>query len=295
MYLLLQSLRLAEQEIELAADEDGRIRGYRIRLLANMGDSNYNSLQMSFNRRMSKRLTADLAYTWSKSIDNASVASANVTSQGGGSAPAVQNPNNLKLERSLSEFDVPHVLSFSYVYALPFGRGQRWGGKWDRFTNAVLGGWQTQGFWRFDSGQPLDFTLSSGLSNPFPTYGTQHPNLTATLKKNDCDKSCIVNQYFANPSVAVVPTRFTLGNAPRTVGSVRSQGTNNANLSLSKSVPIRKLGENGEFQLRIETFNALNRVQFDAPNTAVGTTAFGTITSQANSPRQVQLGAKLSW
>jgi hypothetical protein len=188
-----------------------------------------------------------------------------------------------------------HVLSFSYVYQLPFGQGGRWGSKWNRFTNAILGGWQTQGFWRFDTGQPLDFTLSSGLSNPFPTYGPQHPNLTGTLKKNDCDTTCMVNQYFANPSVAVAPAAFTLGNAPRTVGSVRSQGTNNANLSLSKRFPIRMLGERGEFLFRIETFNAFNHVQFDTPNTAVGGNTFGAITAQANSPRQVQLGAKLSW
>jgi hypothetical protein len=259
------------------------------------GNSTYNALQLKVEKRLSRGLEVTANYVWSKAIDSASTGGDNVTSQGGGTAPAAQDPNNLRLERSISEFDMPKVLSFSYVYSLPFGRGQRWGGNWPGVVTALLGGWQTQGFLRFDSGQPLDVTLTSGLSNPLPTYGAQHPNLTATLKKNDCDETCMVSQYFANPSVLVAPPRYTLGNAPRTLGSVRAQGTNNANLSISKSFHLGILGESGQFQFRLETFNALNHVQFAAPNTAFGGGTFGQISSQANAPRQVQLGAKLSW
>jgi hypothetical protein len=78
--------------------------------------------------------------------------------------------------------------------------------------------------------------------------------------------------------------------------NVFAPGSRNANLSLFKEIPIRKgLGEQGRLQFRIETFNALNHPQFGMPNRAVGNASFGLVTSQANSPRQVQLAAKIYW
>jgi hypothetical protein len=230
-------------------------------------------------------------YTWSKSIDDSSVQGSNTTWLGG--FTSLEDPNNLELERSLSEYDIPQVLTFSYIYQLPFGHGQHWGAHWNRVADAVLGGWQTQGFWRFDDGQPIALSLSGG--QPLPTYGGQRPNLIGTLKKNNCDETCMINQYFADPQVAVKPAPFTVGTAPRTLGSVRAPGTQNASLSLFKEIPISKLGEAGHLELRLESFNALNHVQFCGPDAQVNTGTFGQITCQANSPREVQIAAKLYW
>ena len=82
-----------------------------------------------------------------------------------------------------------------------------------------------------------------------------------------------------------------LGNAPRTNGDVRTFWNLNENISLAKS---NKLGNNLKVDLRVEVFNLFNRVVFGAPgvNFSSGQT-FGVISTQVNSPRRVQLGAKL--
>ena len=258
-----------------------------------LANSIYNGFQLRVEKRLAHGLEVLANYTWSKSIDGASLGNGVVTGEGG-TEPSAQDPNDLKLERSLSEYDVPQVPSFSYNYQLPFGHGDHWGSHWGSVPQAILGGWQTQGFWRFDDGFPILLTVSS--SNSLPSYGPQRPNLTGTLVKNTGSETSMVSQYFADPQVAVTPAAFTLGDAPRALGTVRQQGTQNADLSLFKNFPIRKfLGESGDFQLRLETFNALNHVQFGAPNVAVGASTFGLITSQLNSPRQVQIAAKLYW
>lgn len=178
------------------------------------GNSEYNALQLRVEKRFSHGLEVLANYTWSKSLDDSSAAGSNVTWLGG-SAPTPQDPNNRRLEYALSQYDIPQVLTFAYVYQLPIGRGKHWGGGWNRWEDAVLGGWQTQGVFRFDDGQPLG--LSSNSSTPLPTYGSQRPNLTGTLRVNNCDETCRVNGYFANPQVAETPPIHTLGTAARVI------------------------------------------------------------------------------
>jgi hypothetical protein len=255
-------------------------------------NSTYNAFQLRVEKKFTNGLEFLGNYTWSKTMDESSVQGSNTTWLGG-TAPTPQDPNNLALEYALSEYDIPQVLTFSYVYQLPFGHGQHWGPGWNKWVNGFLGGWQTQGLWRFDDGQPLE--LTSNVSNPLPTYGPQRPNLLAPLRQNNCSETCMVSQFFGNPTDAVTPAPNTLGDAPRTIGSVRAPGTQNASLSLFKEIPISKLGEAGHMEIRVESFNALNHVQFCAPNTLVGTGSFGLVSCQANLPRQLQLAAKLYW
>ena len=84
-----------------------------------------------------------------------------------------------------------------------------------------------------------------------------------------------------------------MGNAPREVGTARAPGTATSALSMFKQFAVPKLREGTMVEFRAEAFNALNHPQFGAPNLTVGSSAFGKVTSQANSPRQVQLGLKL--
>ncbi|MFL6352653.1 MAG: TonB-dependent receptor domain-containing protein [Bryobacteraceae bacterium] len=255
-------------------------------------NSIYNALQVRVEKRFSHGLQALVTYTWSKAIDDAST-SAGGTTWLGGIANFPQDPNNRRLERGLSTFDIPHVLQFSYVYELPIGRGKAIGRNMPRVVDAVIGGWQTNGIWRFASGRPLLLTLSGG--QPLPTYGAQRPNLIGTLHCNGGSDSEFVDNYFANPDVAVAPPPFTLGTAPRSYGGCRSPGQNNATLSLFKNFMLPKLREGARLQFRIEAFNALNHPQFDAPDTQVNGGNFGVITQLANPPREVQLALKLYW
>jgi hypothetical protein len=101
-----------------------------------------------------------------------------------------------------------------------------------------------------------------------------------------------LNQYFDNPEVAVRPGAYTDGNAPRVLSNVRIPGTTNFNTSLFKQFPLA-FREGARIEIRLEAFNLLNRVQFGGPDTRVGGATFGKITSQANQPRQLQVGMKI--
>jgi hypothetical protein len=251
-----------------------------------------NSIYHSFQLRVEKRFSHGVqflgTYTRSKSIDDASVG---VVSWMGGSA-ALQNPNNRSLERSFSQFDIPHVLGLSYVYDLPIGRGKAAGANWHPVIDAILGGWKTTGILRFSTGQPLALYVSGGGTR-LPTYGAQRPNLTGDLAKTDAANWR--DQYFANPEVVTQPAPFTLGNAPRTIGSVRSPGVNTANLSLFKGFNLGSIREDARMEVRAEAFNAFNHPQFCGPNTTLGDSRFGQVRSTCAAPREVQLALKVYW
>ncbi|MGI8740957.1 MAG: hypothetical protein ACR2NN_00015 [Bryobacteraceae bacterium] len=252
-----------------------------------VGNSIYHALQLRVEKRFSKGLQVLGTYVWSKSIDDSSVSCNCTRFLGGGTS--LQDPNRRYLERSVSGYDIAHVFQFSYVYQFPLGKGQKWGSNWNGFVDAVLGGWQTNGLWRFDDGMPI--ALSVSTSRALPTYGSQRPNLAQTLTRNN--GANWLNQYFADPQAAVTPPPFTLGNAPREIDTVRIPGTATTALSLFKQFHLTALREGSLLEFRAEAFNALNHPQFGRPNTTVGSAAFGRVTSQANTPRQVQLGLKL--
>jgi hypothetical protein len=98
-----------------------------------------------------------------------------------------------------------------------------------------------------------------------------------------------LNRYF-DTSVFSQPAPFTLGNVAPYLSDLRAPAINNFDLSLFKEFLPR---EYLRVQFRAEFLNAFNRVQFAAPNTSVTSTSFGVISSQTNSPRQVQFGLKL--
>ncbi len=253
-----------------------------------VANSSYNAFQLKVEKRFSHGFQMLATYTLSKSLDDAS---GGTLSWMTGIPSSLQNPNNRSLERSISAFDIPQVFGLSYSYDLPFGRGKAMGSNWHPVLNALLGGWQTNGIWRFSAGQPLALSVSQGKS--LPTYGPQRPNLAADLRKNS--DSNFLQQYFANPEVATKPAPFTLGNAPRTTSSVRTPGVNNANLSLVKSFDLHFLRESMKMDFRAEAFNALNHPQFCGPNTAIDGGSFGQVWSTCNSPREIQMGLKLYW
>jgi hypothetical protein len=251
-------------------------------------DSTYHAFQLRVEKHFSSGLQFLVTYVKSKSLDNATIAGEGGSFLGGNSS-AILNPNNLSLERALSQFDIPQVLQFSYVYALPIGRGKPIGTNLSPVLNAIVGGWQTNGMWRFDNGQPIALGLQGGQA--LPGYG-QRPNLSAPVSRNNGPNW--LNQYFANPDVFTVPQPFTLGNAPRTL-SIRNPGTANATLSLFKEFALSRIREGMRLEYRLESFNALNHPQFCGPNAVVGSGSFGKVTCQANSPREVQMALKLYW
>jgi hypothetical protein len=254
-------------------------------------NSIYHSFQLRVDKRLSKGLQFLVTYTNSKNIDDSSLST--WTGWLGGDQGGPTNPNNRRLDRSLSQYDISQIFQVVYIYQLPFGRGMRWGTNWNPALNALLGGWQTNGIWRFDTGQPIQLYLQSGQA--LPTYGGQRPNLDAPLQVRDGTTDERLNAYFTNPEAATSPARWTLGSAPRMLPNARVPGTNTALLSFFKEVPLSKLREGAKIQFRAEAFNALNHPQFGCLNSTVGQGNFGKMTCQTNSPREAQLALKLYW
>ena len=261
------------------------------------GNSIYHAFQLRVQKNLSNGLQFVGNYTWSKTISDSDVSG---YTEWLGGFDGIQDPNNLKLERSVSEYSIPQVFTFGYVYSLPFGRGQHFGSKWNPVVNAVLGGWKTSGLWRFDSGQPAAISLD-GSGNPIPSYGSQRPNLLGRLERNT--GSDWRTQYFTNPEVVQYPSRYQIGTAQRTLPNVYTPGAKTAGLSLMKEFSMSAIHEGMRAEFRAETFNAFNHPQlgclngkitdgFDGsdPSTFSG---FGGLNCQANSPRELQLGLKI--
>ncbi len=257
-------------------------------------NSIYNALQISVAKRYSNGLQLEANYTWSKSIDDSSTYDTNVAwlgNYGPNSGWAVQDPNRRYLERSLSTFDIPSQLKLNYTYDLPVGRGRAFLSSMPRPLELILGGWKTAGVWTIHDGFPLQFTVANG-GNPIWTYGPQRPNLTATPTRSGGAESNWINKYFADPNVFQIPAPYTLGNAPRAVGSVRSPFFFTTNLSIAKEFGLSTRHENMKLELRLEAENAFNHPVFGTPDTLVGDPNFGVINYTAVQPRQCQLALK---
>ena len=255
-----------------------------------MGELHLSRFQLKAEKRFSSGLQFLVTYTNQKSIDDSSVGGGGLTWLGGSTSNVVQDPNHLKLDRSISQFDISQVLQFSYVYEIPVGRSKHLGGNMNSVLDAFVGGWKTSGIWRFDTGQPIILDLSGGQS--IPTYGPQRANLTAPLKKAS---GVHLDQYFANPEVAALPPPYVLGNAPKVLPNVRMPGTRTVELALFKAFSLASMREGSRLEFRAEAFNAFNHPQFAGPNATVNTDDFGVITSQANKPREMQLSLKVYW
>ena len=252
-----------------------------------IANSTYHSLQLLAEKRYSNGLQFLVTYVWSKSIDDASQADDNVTWLG--SFTSLQDPNKPWLERSLSTFDIPSVVQFSYTYDLPFGRNRAMLANMPKWADYIIGGWKTNGIWRIADGRPLTFGLADG--NAIPTYGAMRPNISGTPKRNH--GSDWVDNYFADTSVFSRPDDFTLGNAPRALGSIRSPWSFTTDLSLAKQFPIR---EEMFFEVRLEARNAFNHPVFGTPDTTVDDGDFGKIFYQSgNGPREMQLALKFTF
>ncbi len=260
-----------------------------------IANSIYHALQLTAEKHYSNGLELLASYTWSKSIDDSSMYDTNLAWLGNYGAEAgwaLQDPNKPQTERSLSTFDVPSMLKLSYSYDLPIGRGKALGGNMPRVLDAIIGGWKTNGIWQMRSGWPLQFFVLNG-GTPLPTYGPQRPNFVGTPKRNYGSDTYWVNNFFANPDSIQVPAPFTLGNAPRTTGDIRTPRSFTTDLSIGKQFLLSNVHEGIHLELRLEAQNAFNHPVFGTPDTNAGDPSLGTITYLAVQPRQCQLAVKI--
>jgi hypothetical protein len=225
-----------------------------------------------------------VAYTFSKEIDDL-VPSVNGFPGESFAGASLQNYYDLHQERALASWDTPQTLVISYVYELPFGHGKPFLNR-TGFVDKVLGGWQINGNTTFQSGPPLQIT-GGNASGSFA--GTQRPNWDGQNPTLSGSVTSRLSQYFKTSDFSF-NAPFTFGNAPRLMPNLRGPGTDNFDISLFKNIHLL---ERYQMQFRAEAFNAFNRVQFGNPNTNINSNAFGVISSQQNSPRNIQLALRL--
>jgi hypothetical protein len=213
------------------------------------GFSNYNALQVSYNHRFSKGLTALVSYTYSKFLDN--VEGNNSWSYSGNPGPA--NTYNLAAEKSVDGSDTPHSLVANYIYELPIGRGRAIGGGMNRLANAVVGGWEVSQIATFKTGIPL--SISGANYNSYG--GNPRPDVVGNLHVAHPS----VKEWFNTGAFAYAPYG-TFGTAPRFFSTLRGPGYQNWDTSIMKNWHFT---ESMRLQFRAEMYNTFNHAQFYAP------------------------------
>ncbi len=232
---------------------------------------------------MNMGLTLLSTFTWSRNYDISSGGAGNFLN-GGNAGP--QNPYNMEAEYGLSNVDAPMRWSTAVTYELPFGKGKKLLSS-SRALDYVVGGWSVNAISVYQSGFPLQITQSTNNNSVFG-YASQRPNATGTSPETSGSLEDRLSNYI-NPAAFSTAPRGTFGNIARTL-DMRGPGQANWDLSVFKTFSIV---ERFKGQFRAEALNAFNTPMFAAPNTSLGSSSFGRITSQVNFSRMMQLGVRL--
>lgn len=264
-------------------------RTAQTRVVAPIGDSQYDALQTRLDRRFADGFQVAVNYTWSKSIGIEGAPNSDGTA-------AIQIPEFYHLNRALSPFDRTHNLQISNITELPFGPGRRWlnGGG---VLAAIAGGWQVNNILSFYSGTPFNIT-SSGTSLNAPESSQRADQIVSDVQiLGGIGRG---NAYF-DPFAFKPVTEARFGTAPWRV--LRGPGVANWDLGVFRQFQMPR---NLNMQLRIEAFNALNTAHFGNPGGNVSNLRLnpdGTIRDlngfaevlNASGERQVRIGIRLGW
>ena len=244
---------------------------------ATMANSNYNALQVSLEKRVGAMRFLG-AYTWSKSLDNASGFGDNI------------NPYNFRASKALSAFDLTHNFVISYSYDLPL---QNLAGSQSGAARKLLEGWTLTGITRLTTGLPITMGQSGDLSL-CGCGGVDRPNYNGDAIQFLDPRTTDGHQYFSesyDDNGDPVGPFFSeelgvAGNAGRRF--FHGPGLNNWDFSVHKTTRIT---EKTSVEFRAEFFNVFNHAQFTNPSGNLSSSNFGRVTG-ARDPRIGQLALK---
>jgi hypothetical protein len=216
-------------------------------------NANYNSLQLSAEKRMTRGLMILANYTWSRSLDDLPPR-AGVTGFDTASALPWDDPNRHAFDYGPSEFDHTHRFVVSYVWQLPTLKGQ------NAFMQYVLGGWQLTGLMQAQSGRPVTVAQGTdisgtGIGQDRGTFNGANPYSSGACASVAPCKLWLNAGAF---KAANDPTiKNTFGNVGK--GSLRFPGFYGWDMGISKTFALT---ERFKLQLRGEYFNIFNHVNF---------------------------------
>lgn len=245
-----------------------------------VGNSTYNSLQISLTQRLSRGLTYMFNYTYSKELDD---------------LVGVRHPDKDFLEKGPGALDHPTVVTATFVYQLPFGAGHDLNSKFKPLSVAISH-WQVSGIFTYQGGAPLSITgtcTGGGIIDAvcYPNYA---PGFSGSVWQNGTPGTGnITTTAYLNKTAFVDPLPYTIGSVPR-AAPLGLFAPHNADVDIS----VRRqflIHEKIALAFQADAFNINNAVHFNAPGTNIDSATFGIFSSMANSPRKLQFSARITF
>jgi hypothetical protein len=292
-------------------------------------DSSYNGLNVNLDKRFAHGFQAQLAYTFSKSLDDDSQTIAGDTFSNGINSPWWFLP---KLFRGPSDFNVAHTLSINGLYTIPTPKSL------NGFAMEALGGWQLGGIFTYNSGTP---TTPINNGDPLGLGNSGADQFGPLVKVPGCNPInsnyagsapgaplYINTKCYTNPSVptaslgslpfpcapfagapAVAGQTYCANLAPGNVlrNSITGPKFYNMDFSIHKDFPVKRISEAFNVQFRAEMFNIFNHDNFNPPQPCSGdcnsglynqdgsSAKVGFISALAGQPREIQFALKVGW
>ncbi len=275
----------------------------------NIGTSDYNALQATYNVRWAANLQGQFNYTFSKSLDEASAAERIGPYEGTGGTGDDLNGGGIVINswdplslRGLSDFNAFHQLNANLVYALPFGKGRTLAGNANPVAQALIGGWHVSGIFRWTSGFPITIDNGFTWSTNWNIEGDAEPNGPAPLASNP--KHAFVNgvdigpDIFAHPAAAEAAFRPEWPGESGVRNNVIGDGMFDIDTGVSKDF---SLGEQRRLEFSWQAFNATNSVRYDVrgpvgdsaqPSLSYDPSQFGKYLSTLTTPRFMQFALR---
>lgn len=267
--------------------------------LTSLGTSDYHSFQTSLRKRFSNNLTFDFNYTLGHSLDIASGLEPSGSTISG--AALILNPLDLKENRGNSDFDIRHLINANYIYALPFGKGQKLLSNVGSVGNFILGGWQTTGIFRWNTGLPAGEPFDDGR---WATNWNVQSNARQIRPVKATPTRTGDPNLFSNPEAVYASYRnpYPGENGDRNV--LRDPNYVGFDFGLYKRFPLPWEGKSVVF--RWEVFNLTNTQRFtDVIGLGVGqepflnpkdvSSDFGKFTGIQGAPRQMQFALRIEF
>jgi hypothetical protein len=239
----------------------------QILMIDNGGDSNYHAGQFTFRKRFDRAgVLFNGAYTLSKSLDDLSIDPVQATVGGGLTTTSSRTPvdgRNYRNERARSDFDQLHVINFTGIYELPFGKGKPILGNASHALNHIVGGWSINGIYTYQAGEP--FTVRSGVltaNNVAQSRAALKPGV-ALPKAELQEKAGVIGPvFFPDADAFTFPEPGGLG-----LGRNIFQGPSYWNVDAGASKRF-EITERFKLVFRAEFFNAFNHPNFRNPRDA---------------------------
>jgi hypothetical protein len=259
----------------------------RLSILEWTGKAWYNSFPVSLNRRFRDGFQMAVNYTFSRNVDQGS------GTIGGDAAQdnrARVNPYDIKSNQGLAAQHIAHQFKISSVYELPFGSGKRFGSDMSGVANALVSGWGVQGILTVRSGPPFSVTMGGDRARSLTA--SQRPSVKEGFSNNPIVGE--IDQWY-DPNAFERPAAGFFGDLGR--NTLIGPGLATLDLSFVKNSTIG----DSTFQVRVEFFNLLNRVNLGLPGDQVFTgggaipASAGRITDTSTTARQMQLAARFSF